>query len=120
MAPFLSHSVGQSKSQVSPIQEEGESTSLLQGRNGNEFAAIFNLSLLLEKQQSKHNDKWQLTFSLHLRDIKGKVRLWHLWAGMPRQLLPGGYVGPPSPEDLPVSKRRANYEFSCEVSAFSV
>lgn len=39
---------------------------------------------------------------------------------MPRQLLPGGYVGPPSPEDLPVSKRRANYEFSREVSAFSV
>lgn len=70
-------------------------------------------------KSSEHNDKWQLTFTLGLRDIKGSVRPTTFGAGMPRQLLPGEMVDPLSPEDLSVSKR-ANYEFSCEVSAFSV
>ena len=53
MASLLPHSIGQSKSQDSLIQEEGKSTSLFHGQNDNEFAAIFNLSMLLEKQQTQ-------------------------------------------------------------------
>ena len=51
VASLLPHSIGQSKSQASLIQEEGKSTSLFYGQKDNEFAAIFNLSMLLEKQQ---------------------------------------------------------------------
>ena len=53
MASLLPHSTGQSKSQDSLIQEEGKFTSLFHGENDNEFAAIFNLSMLLEKQRTQ-------------------------------------------------------------------
>ena len=53
VASLLPHSIGQSKSQDSLIQEEGKSTSLFHGQKDNESAAIFNLSVLLEKQQTQ-------------------------------------------------------------------